>query len=287
MVWENAQDLSFRGIVVKAVLGFKFGFSHEQAENKMIFKGENTVIPLGKKNPTYQFSVIFSEDLYQGDYFETYQAFKLACENKEPGKLLTPDAILEAIVTSFESDATAENRGGVKVEVSFISTGKPAKIVGVANYGTVKSYADALATDAKLYDIPKDDNQPTLAETYANLVGEIGKSRAVFDRAAMSKNEAKAKADNITYRIKEMDRSMENAGCDRWEARDKTYKLREANSNLRKSMQPWIREYTVPYRMLSMVLAQKLDVSYQELIGLNPEIPRLGMYVPAGMIVKY
>ncbi len=107
------------------VISRDFGFQHEQSEYRYLFRDEQLVESLGRKNPTYRYTIPFREDIARGPWVNlftvVYPQFFAACQDRTRGPLVDPIHGGVPVKCSALGDVvTLGKRDGIDVEVDFI-----------------------------------------------------------------------------------------------------------------------------------------------------------------------
>lgn len=103
----------------------EYGFRHEQARHKILFKDDALIESLGRENPTYSYTIPFREDIAKGPYrnlfTRTYPDFLEACLDRTRGVLEDPiHGAVQAKCVSLRESVDPERNDGIDVEVEFI-----------------------------------------------------------------------------------------------------------------------------------------------------------------------
>lgn len=107
------------------VAGRDYGFRHEQARHKYIFRDNALIESLGRENPTYSYTIPFREDIARGPYrslfVDVYPQFLEACLDRDQGVLEDPvHGAVPAKCVSLREVVDVNRRDGVDVEVEFV-----------------------------------------------------------------------------------------------------------------------------------------------------------------------
>jgi hypothetical protein len=107
------------------VSGREFGFQQEQAEHRYLFRDVQLIESLGKKNPTYRYTIPFREDIARGPWANlftlVYPQFLAACQDRTRATLIDPvHGGVPAKCVSLRETLAVNRRDGVDVEVEYI-----------------------------------------------------------------------------------------------------------------------------------------------------------------------
>lgn len=124
-VFDQLQDLAWRGIYVPLTGKRPYGFQHSQAKHKFIFRNEQLIESLGAQNPTLRYTIPFRENIqrppWSNLFTRVYPDFLEACRDGSAGDLQDPvHGIIRAKCVSVEETLDVEKKDGVDVDVTFI-----------------------------------------------------------------------------------------------------------------------------------------------------------------------
>lgn len=141
-VLKDLLRVSWRGIEFP-ITARQFGFQHEQARHRYIFRDEKLVEALGRDNPSYRYTIPFREDIAKGPYanlfVSVYPEFLGACVDRSRGVL--EDCVhgsRQVQCVSLAENLDVNRRDGIDVDVEFIVSPDEADLG--------QSFADQLAT---------------------------------------------------------------------------------------------------------------------------------------------
>jgi hypothetical protein len=103
----------------------EFGFTQEQAAHRFIFRDNELIESLGRRNPTWRYTIPFREDITIGGwehlFVDVYPDFLAACQDRSRGVLTDPvHGSKPAKCVSLREILDVNKRDGIDVEVEFI-----------------------------------------------------------------------------------------------------------------------------------------------------------------------
>ncbi len=118
------QRASWRGIEFP-ISSREYGFQQEQSSIAFLFRDQQLVESLGKKNPTWRYTIPFREDIAKGPwvnmFVSVYPRFLAACEDRTRAELIDPiHGFKPAKCVSLREVLSPQRRDGIDVEVEFI-----------------------------------------------------------------------------------------------------------------------------------------------------------------------
>lgn len=123
-VLSQLQRASWRGLQFP-ITARDYGFQQEQQATSFIFRDEALIESLGKKNPTYRYTIPFREDIARGPWVNMftvqYPKFLAACEDRTRDVLIDPvHGRKPAKCVSLRETLSTQRVDGIDVEVEFI-----------------------------------------------------------------------------------------------------------------------------------------------------------------------
>lgn len=117
-------DPSWRGISFPYTKR-DYGFAHESASHRYIFRDQELIESLGRKNPSYRFEIPFYDSLRmhgkEALFRRVYPRFLAACLDRSRGELHDPlHGTVEAKCASLQETAESGRLDGVSVTAEFI-----------------------------------------------------------------------------------------------------------------------------------------------------------------------
>jgi LysM repeat protein len=271
----------------------EYGFQHEQAQHRFIFRDDQLIESLGRQNPTYRYTIPFREDLavppWGGAHLFTrvYPDFLDACVDKSRGVLTDPAHGSRACkCVSFREILDVNRRDGVDVEVEFIVS--PAEVdfsdpLGVQVIRTLQGAADearrfdsaaSKISDADLKKLEKLRLGPPEA-----TVNPLDFVSSVGNQVEVAGGKVSAALADAAFRVEKSTDTIDrlknpNLAQTRRQAR----RLQEALLAFEESTDPTgtrpLRKVTNTANRTVSEVARLLGMTTQELIRLNPHLAR-------------
>lgn len=123
-VLQQLQNASWRGIEFAFTGTRDYGFQHEQASHRYIFRDEQLIESLGRQNPTFRYNIPFREGVRRGFanlFTVVYPRFLEACLDRSAGILVDPlHGAVRCKCVAFAEALNVEKRDGVDVLVDFV-----------------------------------------------------------------------------------------------------------------------------------------------------------------------
>lgn len=120
---SKLQEFSWRGVKYP-ITSAQYGYRHEAAEHKLAFGDVSVVEQLGRRNPTFSYTIPMQNNIASGPYkqlFKKVLSLDAAMRDRSPGPLTDPVwGNWQVKPVSLASSTEANNRNGVMVEVQFI-----------------------------------------------------------------------------------------------------------------------------------------------------------------------
>lgn len=194
--------------------GRSYEFRHEQAEHKFIFRDRELIESLGRKNPTWKYTIPFRESIilprYRNLFTKAYPVFLRDCQDGLRKALVDPvHGTIQAKCVSLREMLDVNRRDGVDVEVEFIEapfedeifdTSRP--LISLPTIAAqVKSFDDKITSGA--YPVQVNSEQATLDPFAA--IGSIG------DQINAAGNKVNATIGDLVYRAKKTEDSINRA----------------------------------------------------------------------------
>lgn len=205
------QRASWRGIEFP-VASRDYGFQQEQSETKFIFRDEALIESLGRKNPTWRYTIPFREDIARGPWVNlftvVYPKFLAACEDRTRAELIDPvHGFKPAKCVSLRETLTPARRDGIDVEVEFIHAPpeKPDTAVRVPKTiqgatGMAGAFDKALAKVNKQFQLPPPEPKNSVLDAVSS----------VTDQVAVGIDKVTATLADADFRVEKSVASLEN-----------------------------------------------------------------------------
>lgn len=206
------QRASWRGIEFP-VASRDYGFQQEQSETKFIFRDLALIESLGKKNPTWRYTIPFREDIARGPwvnmFVSVYPRFLAACEDRTRGELIDPVHGFKPVkCVSLRETLTPARRDGIDVEVEFIEAPpeKPETAVRVPKTlqgatGMAGAFDKALAKVNRQFQKPPPEPKNSVLDAISSVTDQIsvgvGKVTATFADAAFRVEKSVTSLENL------------------------------------------------------------------------------------------
>lgn len=264
------------------VSGRDFGFQHEQVEHRYLFVDVQLVESIGRKNPTYRYTIPFREDIAKGPWenlFTTvYPQFLAACQDRSRGTLIDPvHGAVTAKCVALRELLTVTRRDGIDVEAEFIYAPAEADIatpIGADLRGIDGARNMAGALDKQVAKIPfeqRDSPRPTNSPLDAGSA-VLGQIEAGVNRVDAAIADTAFRVEKTTAQI---DRLKDPANQP---VLAQARRLRGALLDLEERVDPIgarpLRRLTTSVDQTISAVAAKLGMTIQELVRLNPVLAR-------------
>jgi prophage DNA circulation protein len=265
------------------VMGVRdFGFQHEHAEHRFVFRDQTLIESLGRKNPTYKFSIPFREDIAKGPWFnlytKVYPDFLDACQDRTRGILVDPaHGALPAKCVSFRESLAVGKRDGVDVEVEFIrapNEGDRIEDLGTHIRTLEGARGSAGAFDRQIKKIPFKQYVPP--EPTINPLDAVS---AVTSQVEVSASKVSASFADAAFRVEKATASIERLKDPQNQpALQQAARLRSALLKFEEETDPLgvqpLRRISTKSDQTVSAAARKLGMSIQDLVRLNPWLAR-------------
>jgi len=280
-ILSQLRRASWRGLEFP-VSGRDFGFQQEQTEHRFIFRDTQLIESLGKKNPTYRYTIPFREDLAKGPwtnlFTQVYPQFLAACQDRTRATLVDPvHGGVPAKCMSLRETLSVTRRDGVDVEVEYVFAPAEAELastVGVQIRGVQGARGIAGTFDRSIRKVDwkqKVPPEPTInpLDFPASILNQVevglGQIHAAFADAAFRAEKAvdsldRIRSASVAPTVREGKR-LQAALIDFEERTDPTgtRPLRRISTGV---------DYTLS------ALARRLGIAIGELVRLNPILAR-------------
>jgi len=276
------------------ITGAEFGFRHEQTEHRYIYRDEELIESLGRKNPTFRYSIPFREDIrdprYRNLFTKQYPQFLRDCQDRRRGILVDPvHGTFQAKCISLRATLDAGKKDGIDVDVEFVKAPFEEDLFG-ANRDVIT--LRAVAESAKQFD------KAVLSGDYP--IQEVGEQAqldpfaaigSIADQVDVLSNKILATYDDAASRAEKLERSIERAkspklGPVRARLRDFRSKVSRLPNHIGVTGNEKIGTYTVPTDTDVSSLAAQLGNTIAELIKKNGLLAR-SPTVKGGTVVRY
>lgn len=274
------QRAQWRGIEFP-IVSRDYGFQQEHGETRFLFKDVSLIESLGKKNPTWRYTIPFREDIARGPwknlYTVVYPKFLAACEDRTRDLLIDPvHGGKPAKCVSLRETLTAGRRDGIDVEVEFIHSPpeEPEQAVRVAK--TIQgAIGQAGALDQAVKNINRDRQLPP-PEAKNSPLDALS---SVTDQISIGVNKVTAAFADAAFRVEKSVNSLENL-------KDTSVaptilqakRLQFAILDLEEKNDPTgtrpLRKLTLGADYTVAALSMRLGMTIQELVRLNPFLAR-------------
>jgi prophage DNA circulation protein len=276
------QRASWRQIEFPVMGTRDFGFQHEQAEHRYIFKDVQLIESLGRKNQTYKYVIPFREDIALGPwanlFTSVYPDFLDACQNRERGVLVDPaHGALPAKCVSFREILTVDRRDGVDVEVEFIHS--PTEDDVVQDRGTVIRTLEGARGMAGAFDREIAKIPFTQEASPRPTISPLDAISAVTSQVEVGLNKVSASFADAAFRVEKATASIERLkDPTNQPALQQAARLRNALISLEETTDPTcvrpLGRISVATDKTISAVAAKLGMTIQELVRLNPFLAR-------------
>lgn len=281
-VLVQLQRASWRQIEFPVMGTRDFGFQHAHAEHRFLFRDTELIESLGRKNPTYKYTIPFREDIAKGPwknlFTSVYPDFLDACQDRTRGVLVDPaHGALPAKCVSFRETLSVNKRDGVDVEVEFIRA--PAEGDLIEDLGTQirtleGAQASAGAFDKVVAKIPFQQKAPP-----APTISPLDAISAVTSQVSVAASKVTASLADAAFRVEKA-----SAGIDKLKnatlqpALQQAARLRDALIGLEERTDPTgvrpLKRVSTKSDQTVSALAAKLGMKIQDLVRLNPFLAR-------------
>jgi hypothetical protein len=263
------------------VIAREFGFQHEQQEVRYLFRDLQLVESLGRKNPTYRYTIPFREDIARGPWRNlftiVYPQFLAACLDRTRDSLVDPvHGGVPAKCVSLRELLTVGKRDGIDVEAEFIHAPAESEFATVAAQirGIEGARGMAGALDREITKIPfRQELPPEPTISPLDAVSSVTSQVEVgVNRVAASFGDAAFRIEKATDSIKRL-KDPANQPVLQQAAR-----LRNALLDFEETVDPIgarpLRRITNTVDRPISALAALLGMTVQELVRLNPTLAR-------------
>jgi hypothetical protein len=262
---------------------YSWGFAHDDQKFKFIFKDQQYVMPLGRQNRTFRFSVPLFENIQTGLYTEVFPNLLAVCENTEPDILNTPDlGVYQAKIVSFSPTYDPNKRDGGFLDLEFIEAPELDQEYNNNRYAgpaTIDNLAATLDAEVEFADIP--DYIPPRN----GFQNPLRAATAILDQVSLTRDQFKAQIDNVAYEIDRLNTAIDNT------SNPQNWSLKRQNNNLKRSIYETKRnidtlgkdvvEEIVNTPKNIMVLASESGMSLKAFLRLNSSLAGF-VVVPMG-----
>jgi hypothetical protein len=267
------------------VSSYSWGFAHDDARHKFIFKDQQFIQPLGRQNKTWKFSIPLFENIEKGLFSTTFPALIDICADGEPKELNTPDfGLYRATCVSFNPIYDPTKRDGVQLDVEFIEAPDFDEIESSATDKytgpqTVDELAGTVDTELAFAIIP------AYVPPRNGFQNPIKAITSVLDQVSLAREQFKANLDNVVYEIDRLNWSIDNTtDAQNWSLRRHNQNLKKAIYNTKKNVDKSGRqlvEETLNSPKTQIALAKDLGLTLKEFLSLNASLSGLPI-IPAG-----
>ncbi len=205
-VFLQLQDAAWRGIKFPVADSSEFGFSHEHAGHRIIFRDDKLIESLGRENPTYRYTAPMREDLmvapWRGKHLFTkvYPDLLAACLDRSRGILIDPfHGARPAKCASLREVRSVNRRDGIDVELEFILAPEEGEVItdlGQEIRSIQGASLEALRIDSAL----KKVNYPRQLPPPEPLVDPFDAISGIGDQLDVAKNKVNAKLLDVASR---------------------------------------------------------------------------------------
>lgn len=292
-ILAQLQRASWRQIEFPVMGTRDFGFQHAHAEHRYLFRDNELIESLGRKNPTYKYVIPFREDIAVGPwknlFTSVYPDFLDACQDRTRGALVDPaHGALPAKCVSLREMLDVHKRDGVDVEVEFIRA--PAEGDLIEDLGTQirtleGAQASAGAFDKAVAKIPFTQKAPP-----EPTISPLDAISAVTSQVSAAASKVTASLADAAFRVEKA-----SAGIDSLKdatlqpALQQAARLRDALIGLEERTDPTgvrpLKKLSTKSDQTVSALATKLGMSIQDLVRLNPFLARTPL-VQAGTDIR-
>lgn len=289
-IYENLPKTSFNGIEFP-IEKRSFEFNTDTVTHRLIFRDEELIETIGRKNPTFTYDIPFVEGIkfYNNLFTITYPKFLVECKKRERGLLIDPihgQVYVKCMSISETSDL--EMRSGVRVSVSFVKAPNEDELAAnTENQVSLGAAADQIRAFGE---------DPTVVQIEQQSAGQYAEQdffsaiAGVFDQIDVAQNKVLANIDSVFDKIDRVDKSIEKAKdpkLNRIQVRAKRLKstLLRIPSTLELDNRK-IDAYQVQTDIDLISLSGKLKNRVSDLIKLNGLLAR-DMKASRGTIVRY
>lgn len=292
-VLAQLQPASWR-LIAFPVSHREYGFRHEQARHKILFKDDALIESLGRENPTYSYTIPFREDIAKGPYRNlftvVYPDFLAACLDRSRDVLEDPiHGAVQAKCVSLREIVDVDQRDGITVEAEFIFAPDASSAVDLT---TVLDSLEGARNAAGLFDqdVQRIDwrqevpPEPTLDpfDAISSVGNQIevasGKLSAKMHDVANRAEKAVATID----RVKNPNLAPTRVAARRLQAAA----LRLAEQGVGKERRHQIRSTFTQHEHTLSSVAKLLDNTPDEILGLNPSLAR-SPRIATNTLVRY
>jgi len=305
-ILKQLSRASWRGIEFP-VSAREFGFSHQQAKHRYIFRDDELIESLGRENPTYRFTIPFREDIARGPWANlftlVYPKFLDACLDRTRGIMNDPVHGEKRVKCATLREVLDVNRrDGIDVEVEFIVAPTEASVLaGIDSTAGLSTIEGARNVKGALDREPKPLDPAVAAElAELNKPSERGRlspldfATSVVNQSQAAGNKISAALGDVAFRAQRLSDAVRDsrdpknqpirANARRLELAARDLAVSPIGGSKRK--QRLIGVHTVAQPIGRIALAAKLGMSLQELMDLNPGIAR-SITVRTGTQVAY
>lgn len=289
---RNLQPASWRGIAFPVVTR-EFGFSHEQARHRYIYRNEQIIDSIGRENPTWTYQIPFREGItvapWSALFTEVYPGFLAACMDSSMGVLEDPiHGAAEAKCASLREMLAANRRDGVDVEATFVYSPDPDTLsldlaANMALLAGMTDDAKRLDSELTQVDWEQEEPPPALSDPFAAIGGVADQIQGGFDRV-------NAKLDDVAWRADKTIRSIDRLKQPKLAPiRQRVRRLQDTARRARTVAAGdgrKVRHLTVAATVDVITLAARVRNTTDELIGLNGFLVGV-VSVRKGTVVRY
>lgn len=270
-------DLSFRGIAVPCV-SIQGGFSHDNAQHKFVFRDDELIESLGRRNITLSYGIPFHEELFKTPqpklFTVVFPQFLEACRDRTTGILVDPVlGELPAKVTQFEYTADPNRLSGIDVHVEFVHAPAQDALpeLDVEADDIEGSKAIAKNLDNQVGQV--DWHQETPPEPFLDPFSAVS---SVFDQVSTNIDKVARTMDNIAFKVNKMNDSIDRvADVRNWPVQRSGQRLKASAQRTKERVagagRP-VRVFTTTMNINRGALAASLHNTLGELITLNPRV---------------
>jgi hypothetical protein len=275
----------------------EYGFQHEQAQHRFIFRDDQLIESLGRNNPTWRYTIPFREDVtgagWEHLFVGVYPDFLAACQDRSRGVLTDPvHGSQPAKCVSLRELVDVNKRDGIDVEVEFIFA--PAENdFSSSNLGTQIRTLQGAKDFALRFDteVAKIDWKQTLPPE--PTINPLDLPAAFGDQLSVASGQISAAFGDAALRAERSADAIDKLKNPSLEPqRQQARRLREALLAIEDKTDPTgqrpLRKVTTTSGRTASALASLLKMSLRDLYRLNPALarPENQPFVRAGIEVR-
>ena len=291
-ILKQLSPASWRGIAFP-VSSREYGFRQEHGEHHFIFRDNELIESLGRKSPTYSYTIPFREDIVIGTwanlFTSVYPEFLQACLDRTEGILEDPvHGAVQVKVASLRETVDVNRRDGVDVQVEFVIAPDLEDIQG--ELGTVIVTLQGAEGQAGLFDqeASKVDWQQEPSPEPSNDIFDTVSS--VGDQLTNVGNKVTANMANLAQKMEGAEQSIDNLKNPKLAPmRQQARRVRDAAEQLQNTTQAPVNTtayFETANEIGVIALAGTLKMAVKDFLALNPALASKRV-VPRGVRVKY